>query len=252
MKTRIGLVLVVMALLLVGGLLSGCSEGVVLNDGDGTNSFIWSQQNSGIWVNGEGSVTVVPDIAVLSLGVETQAATVAQAQAQAVEAMDVVMTELENWGINESDMKTQHYSIYPVKRYNNGQEILIGYRVTNTVTVKVRQVDDTGAIIDTVVRVGGDTIRINNIYFTVDDPSDFYQQAREAAMEDATTKAQQLAELSGVKLGIVTYISEGGGYYPGPYYDIRSTDAEAGATTPISPGEMDITLYVQVVYSIKK
>ena len=174
MKTRIGLALVVMTLLLVGGLLVGCSEGVVLSDGDGTNSFIWSQQSSGIWVNGEGSVTVVPDVAVLSLGVETQAATVAQAQAQAAEAMDVVMTELENWGINESDIKTQYYSIYPVKRYNNGQEFLIGYRVTNTVTAKVRQVDDTGAIIDTVVRAGGDTIRINNIYFTVDDPSDFY------------------------------------------------------------------------------
>ena len=82
------------------------------------------------------------------------------------------------------------------------------------VTAKIREVDNTGIIIDAVARVGGDYIRINGISFTLDDPTAYHGEAREKAMADAEAKAEQLAELAGVKLGKPTYISESGAYMP--------------------------------------
>ena len=216
--------------------------------------IIFSQQNTGIWVTGEGEVTVVPDVAILNLGVEAQATTVAEAQKQAAQAMNAVMDELDGQGVAEKDIKTQHYSIYPVRRWAEDKEILIGYRVTNTVTAKIRNVDNTGIIIDAVARAGGDYIRINGITFTLDDPTKYHKEAREKAMADAEEKAKQLADSAGVKLGKTIYISESGGYVP----IIREYAMKAEglpvpvpAPPPISPGETEVRLNVQVVYSIK-
>ena len=219
-----------------------------------SGSIIFSQQNTGIWVTGEGTVSVVPDVAILNLGVEAQASTVAEAQQQAAEAMEAVMTVLDEQGIASKDIKTRYFSIYPVKRWQNDEEILIGYRVSNMVTVKIRKVDEVGVVIDAVAEAGGDYTRINSISFTVDDPADYYEEAREMAMEDAKEKATQLAKLAKVDLGEPTYISEGGIYTPTPY-DFYRGAAEAftapAPTTPISPGETEIRLTVQVAYSIK-
>ncbi len=220
----------------------------------GSGDIILSQQNTGIWVTGEGKVSVVPDVAVLNLGVESQAETVAEAQQQAAESMEAVMAVLDEYGIAEKDIKTQYFRIYPVKRWQNDEEILIGYRVTNMVTVKIRKVDETGVIIDAVAEAGGDNTRINSISFTVDDPTDYYEEAREMAMEDAQDKAKQLAKLAKVDLGEPTYISEVSIYIPTPYDFYRGEAAPVPApvpTTPISPGETDIRLTVQVVYSIE-
>jgi hypothetical protein len=220
-------------------------------------SGIFSQQNTGIWVTGEGKVSVTPDIAILNLGVEAQAASVAEAQTQAATAMTAVIAELDNHGVAKKDIQTRQFSIYPVRRWaeEKGEEILIGYRVTNTVTVKIRKVDDTGAIIDAVTRAGGDYIRINSINFTVDDPSPYYKEAREKAMADAEAKARQLADLAGIKLGKPTYINESGGFIspPVPYRAEMGMPVPAPALppTPISPGETEIRLTIQVVYSIQ-
>ena len=214
--------------------------------------IIFSQQNTGIWVTGEGKVTMVPDVAILNLGVEAQATTMAEAQRQAAETMDAVMEELDEHGVAKKDIKTQHYSIYPVRRWEKDREILVGYRVNNMVTAKIRKVDNTGIIIDAVARAGGDYIRINSISFTVDDPSDYYEEAREKAIADAKAKAKQLADLADVKLGKPIYISEAGGYIP-VSYPVRAEAAPVPAPappTPISPGETEIRLTVQVVYSI--
>jgi len=211
-----------------------------------------SQQNTGIWVTGEGNVSAVPDVAILSLGVEAQAATVSEAQNQAATAMAAIVTELDNHGINKKDIKTQHFSISPVRRWVEDKEILLGYRVTNTVTAKIRQVDETSVIIDAVARAGGDYTRINSISFTVDDPTPYHKEAREKAVADAEAKAKQLADLSGVKLGKPTYINESGGFTPvirAPYPEMAP--APAAPPTPISPGETEIRLSVQVVYSIQ-
>ena len=220
---------------------------------EGGNTIL-SSQNTGIWVSGEGKVSVVPDVAILSLGVETQAKTVSEAQQQAAESMEAVMAVLDSYGIAEKDIQTRYFSIYPVKRWQNDEEILIGYRVSNMVTVKIREMDNIGVIIDAVVEAGGDYTRINSISFTVDDPTDYYEDAREMAMEDAKEKAKQLAKLAKVDLGKPIYINEGGIYVPAPY-DFYRGAAEAmpapAPTTPISPGETEIRLTVQVVYSIE-
>jgi len=216
--------------------------------------IILNQQNTGIWVTGEGKVSVVPDVAVLNLGVEAQAETVAEAQQQAAEAMEAVMAVLDEQDIAKKDIKTRYFSIYPVRRWQNDEEILIGYRVNNMVTIKIREVDDTGVIIDAVVEAGGDYTRINSISFTVDDPTDYYEDAREMAMEDAKDKAEQLAKLAKVDLGEPTYISEGSIYVPTPYDLFRGEAIPLPApapTTPISPGETEVRLTVQVVYSIE-
>ena len=217
-----------------------------------SGNMIISQQNTGIWVTGEGKVSVVPDVASLSLGVEAQALTVAEAQAQAAGAMVAVMDVLDDYDIADKDIKTQRLSIQAVKRWDNGTETLLGYRVTNMVAVKIRQMDDTGVIIDAVAEAGGDYTRINSISFVVDDPTAYYEEAREKAMEDAEARAEQLAYLAGVNLGKPTYVNESGGYTPVPreYYAAVSEAAPAPATSPISPGETEISLTVQVVYSI--
>ncbi|MFC2066505.1 SIMPL domain-containing protein [Chloroflexota bacterium] len=216
-----------------------------------SSGAIVSQQNTGIWVTGEGKVSVVPDIANISLGVEAQATTVAEAQDQAAGAMNAVISELDRNGVAKKDIKTRQFSIYPVRRWvqEKEEEILVGYRVNNMVTAKVRKVEDTGTIIDAVARAGGDYTRINSISFTIDDPTSYHQEAREKAMTDAEAKAKQLADLGGVRLGNPTYINESGGSIPVPReYAVKVEAAAPAPATPISPGETEIQLTVQVVY----
>jgi len=219
----------------------------------GTTTVNTGYQQEGIWATGQGKVTVVPDIATLQLGIEAQAATVAEAQAQASQAMDRVMTTLTNNGVAKKDIQTQYFNITKITRWDdkNQREVIIGYRVTNIVTAKIRAIDKAGAIIDAVAVAGGDLTRIDSISFSIDDPTPYLAEAREKAMADAKAKAEQLARLSGVTLGKPTYISESS-YFPSPA-PIRLGDKEASSVeTPISPGETDITISVQVVYAILK
>jgi len=210
-------------------------------------------QNSGIWVTGEGKVSVVPDVAILSLGVEVQSSSVAEAQSYAATVMTAVIDELDNFGIAERDIKTQQFSIYPIRRWSekDGREVLVGYRVTNMVTAKVRKVEDTGTVIDAVARAGGDYIKVNSISFTVDDPSAYYEEARELAMADAKARAEQLADLGKVKLGRPIYISESGASMPVVREFYAGAPVPAAAPTPISPGETEVRLSVQVAYNIE-
>ncbi len=244
-----GLILIVLASFAVG-----CNAGTANAPGEvSLGNIILSQQNTGIWVTGQGKVSAVPDIATLSLGVEAQAKTVAEAQQQASTAMDAVRTALTRNGIADNDIKTQNFAIYAVTQWMDNKETLIGYRVTNTMTVKIRKVSDTGAIIDAAAKAGGDYIRVSNINFTFADPSPYYSQAREKAMADAQAKAKQLATLAGVSLGKPVYVNETSTSLPIPIDYIRGGGAipAPSPTTPISPGEIDIQLSVQVVYSIK-
>jgi len=214
-----------------------------------------SSQQTGIWVTGTGEVTVTPDIATMRLGVASEAATVDEAQSQAIEAMSKVMKALEDSGIDDKDIQTQYYNIRQVTEWDRvkEEEKIIGYQVTNTVIVKIRDVDKTGTIIDDVARAGGDLTRINNISFSVDDPSVYYEEAREKAMVDAKARAENLAKLSGVRLGKPIYISES---VATPYPIYRDVMVESGmavpapAPTPISLGEQEVTINVQIVYEI--
>ena len=235
-----------LALMLTMVFLSGCTESATTLGG------IFSTQQEGIWVSGRGEVSVVSDIVSLRLGIEAQETSVAEAQTKAAEAMNKVMAALTESGIDEKDIQTQYFSIRQVTKWNRETEeqIVIGYRVTNTVTAKIRDIDKAGSIIDAVAEAGGDLTRINGISFSVDDPSAYYEEAREKAMDEAKAKAKQLARLGGVTLGKPTYISEGAPpiVYPRAVYEVAP--AQAPAETPISPGEIEISLTVQVAYAI--
>ncbi|MCJ7425746.1 MAG: SIMPL domain-containing protein [Dehalococcoidales bacterium] len=244
----IGMVVISLALVLSLVGFSACTAGPTEF---GTIDI--SSQQEGLWVSGEGKVTVTPDLATLYLGIEAQADTVAEAQSQAVGAMDAVMAALAASGIAEKDIQTQYFSIEQVTSWDKdtGEEIVTGYRVTNMVTAKIRDIDNVGSTIDAVAAAGGDLVRISSIAFSVDDPSAYYEEAREEAMADAKAKAEQLAYLAGIELGKPTYISE---WSSSPvssreiYYDAA---VPAPMPTPISPGELDITLTVQVAYAIE-
>jgi uncharacterized protein YggE len=251
MKKKLWLILVLgLALLALG--LGGCDSITSPPTKANTASGIYNNQSTGIWVSGEGKVTAVPDVALLSLGVQAQAATVDQAQGQASNAMNAVVSALKTGGVAEKDIKTTNFSIQQLTRYDDKtqQQTVTGYLVTNTVTVKVRTVANTGAIIDAVAKAGGDNARVNSISFTIDNPATYESQARQLAVADAKAKAKQLADLAGVKLGAPTYISESGGYVPLPAVRNAAPAAPSAATTPVSPGETDITVNVQVTYSI--
>jgi uncharacterized protein YggE len=252
---KLWLVVIGVALILAVVGISGCSsEGVKLNTENGELKINLNGQQEGIWVSGTGKVMAVPDVAILSLGIEAQATSVAEAKDQAAEAMADIMEVLRNEGVAEKDIQTRYFNIQRVTRWDEdkNQETVIGYRVTNTVTAKIREVAEAGNVIDAVATAGGDYTRIDSISFTVDDPSTYYQEAREKAVADAEAKAKQLAEVAGVKLGKPSYISESSSV-PSPIYrqDLVEAAAEAPApTTPITPGEMEITLTVQLAYAI--
>jgi len=239
--------------------LVGCDSGEVkLMTENGELKINLNSQSEGIWVSGNGKVSVTPDVALLSVGVEVQDLTVAEAQAKASEAMDAIIAALKDEGVKDEDIQTQQFNIRKISEWEvvfgeGEKEEIVGYRITNIVTAKVKDIETVGAVIDAVAVAGGDYTRIDSIGFTVDDPMPYYEEARAQAIEYAKAKAEQLAELSDVKLGKPTYISESS-YYPSPNY-LRSDVDFAGEGVPavetsISPGELEITASVQIAYAI--
>jgi uncharacterized protein YggE len=231
--------------------LAGCGS----NGSSGTLKLEGSMygQQEGIWVSGTGKVYAVPNIAELTLGIEVQSVSVADAQTKATEAMNDVIKALKDSGVAEEDIQTQYFSITEVTKWdeNKSESLIIGYKVTNTVVAKVKDVDNAGKVIDAVVAAGGDYIRINGINFTVEDPNIYYAQAREKAITYAKQKAEQMATLTNVKLGNVTYISENSYMPSGNYYNGRlEAAAPVMDTTPVSVGQLEITTTVQIAYDI--
>jgi len=257
-KLWLAVVGVVLILAVVG--MAGCNgeEGVSLSGVNGELKLSLNNQQDGIWVSGTGKVYVSPDIAILRLGIDVQKPTVAEAQAEATVAMDQVMEALKSQGIDEKDIQTQYFNIQKVsewdKVYEDGgsREIIIGFRVNNVVSAKIRDVEKAGEVIDAVAVAGGDSTRIDSISFTIDDPSPYYEEAREEAVKYAKAKAEQLAAAAGVKLGKLAYITENT-YMPSPNYysrDMVMAEAAPGVTTSISAGEMEVTTSVQMAYGI--
>ncbi len=240
----------------IGGVALAQNRGRTSGSGSGTGAVTLNvpNQQSGIWVNGQGKVTVAPDVAILQVGVQTKSASVADAQSQASTAMDKVMSALTGNGVAQKDIKTTSFNISQVTKWDDKTQtqIVIGYQVSNTVTAKIRTLSKVGIVIDAVAAAGGDLTRINGITFTLDDPTAAMNQARDKAMADAKAKAVQLAKDGEVTLGKPTFISDNS-YVPTPpmYAVPAAKDAAAGSVaTPISPGEMDITVNVQVTYAI--
>lgn len=255
-----------MAILIVIAIgVTGC-EGITSPPAQKTTGEASGGQNTGIWVSGTGEVNVTPDIAVLQVGIEAQETTVAAAQAKAADAINNIMAALTGGGVKSEDIQTQYFTIRQRTRWDEArsEEVITGYRVTNTVTAKIRVLPvesytldyKASNIIDAVVKAGGDLIRIDDLNFTVEDPSAYYDEAREKATVDARAKARKLADQMGIRLGEPTFVSESA-YMPSAYqgmvYALSEGPIPAPAPAPasISPGEVKVTLTVQVAYSIR-
>ena len=249
-KTQVLMLAAALALIAPVMLLAGCTTAAPVY----TPNITVGSQQEGLWVNGMGEVQAVPDVAVLNLGVQAEATTVAEAQSMASNAMTAVMAALKAGGVADKDIQTSGYSVYQQTQWDNNKQtsVVTGYQVSNTVQVKVRQVADAGTVLDAVVAAGGDLIRVQGINFQVDDPTPYIEQARAKAMADAQSKAGQLADLAGVTLGAPIYISESSSS-PVIYRSAAMGATDSGApapTTPINPGETTITSNVQIVYGI--
>ncbi len=216
-----------------------------------------SQQQAGIRVNGSGEIQVEPDIFNLSLGIVAQDDRLTTAQDMAARAMDKVLEAIKAEGVAEKDIQTSRFSVHQVSRWDREKEenVITGYEVSNMVNVKVREIDKAGAIIDATTAAGGDLTRINSMNFAIDDDSAYREQARELAIEEARAKAEQLAKLSRVKLGEATYVTETS-FSPPIVYSGRLEMAAAAPpmdskVTSIAPGELTVSVSVQIVYAIE-
>ena len=216
----------------------------------------------GIRVSGTGTVSVEPDVAILQVGVEVFAGKVSIARSEASKAMDSVVTVLKKEGVEEKDIQTTKFNIYPRYDYEEvtvngkriGTQVLTGYTVNNTVKAKIYEIDKAGDIIDKSADAGGDYVRINGVDFTVDDPSPYQTEIRKMAVEDAVEKAQDYALLTDVELGPVIELNEmNSGSLHSPYeadYGMRMM-AAAAPTTSISAGQLEIILTVDTLFAIK-
>ncbi len=217
---------------------------------------------NGIWVTGEGSVTLEPDLAVLGLGVEARGETVSEALADASTAMEAVLGALRGRDIQDRDVQTRNFNVRPEYEYQEviqpgvrrETRVLVGYVVSNTVTAKIRDLNSVGVVIDDVATAGGDATRIDNVGFTVDDQSAYAEELRGKAVADAMAKARHFASLAGVSLGEPTFISEGAAGVPfEPVYaeSFAMARAVSAPTTSISGGELELRLSVQVLFEIQ-
>jgi hypothetical protein len=265
MKKGIGVLLIAGALLALV-LLAACgSDSSASSDesapaaSSGTHASLTASSNNnsqaqGISVSGEGRASAAPDMAVLSLGVSAKAATVKAANSQAQEGISDLLDSLEDNGVQEKDIQTSQFSVYPEYDYRNDEQVLTGYRVSHMLQVKVRDIDKAGEVIDDAVEAGGDLLQVQSISFTIDDTTALRSEAREEAVTDAQAKAEELATLAGVSLGEPTYISESiSTPSPQPYYDrgLGYAMEEAAPVTEISAGELEVVVTVYITYTIE-
>jgi uncharacterized protein YggE len=208
-----------------------------------------TSNDTGISVSGQGRVRIKPNLATTSIGVETAAATLAEATSQSNAKMTAIIDKIKGLGVAEKDIQTTAYNVTPVTNVSRQGEPprITGYRVLNQLSITIRKIDDVGKILDAAVAAGA-----NNVYgisFGVDDPTPYQQQARAAAVKDAQDKATQLAKAAGITLGKVISITEGG-VTPVPVLRGAVMTAEA-ASVPIEAGEMEIVISVNMRFGVQ-
>ncbi len=196
-----------------------------------------------ITAKGVGRVTGVPDIVVVTLGVESESA---QALSANNDRTNAVITLLKEAGVADEDVKTSQFSINP--RYDDEGRAITGYVVTNLLTARLGEGKDPGALIDAAAGAAGNDVRVQSVQFEIDDEGSLYAEARADAVRQAKTQAEQLAEAADVELGEVRSIVESSTQTP-PGFPMARTDSLAQGV-PLQPGSQELTLEVQVVYDI--
>ncbi len=201
-----------------------------------------------IMVTGRGEITAVPDIAVMSIGVETEAKTPSEALSENASRMSAVMAKLKEIGIAEKDLQTSQLSIWPIYNDRSSGAAPLkteGYRASNQLVVTLRAIERIGEILDRTVADGANTV--NGPSFSVAEPEPLYRKARDAAVADAMAKAERYAAAAKVELGEVISISEAGAG-PGLTRQMRANAMEAA--TPVAAGETTFSAEVTMFFAI--
>lgn len=207
-------------------------------------------------VTGLGEVSAAPDTAFIQSGVVTQGPTAREALDANSAAMGQLIATLKEAGIAERDIQTSGFSVNPNYVYSDQRDSsgyaqppkIDGYQVSNNVTVRIRDLDSLGAVLDQQVSVGAN--QINGVSFAVADTTALYDEARKAAFADAKRKAELYAGLAGEELGDVLSITEQQGYSAPPQpLQMRATMAyDEVAKVPVAGGELSFSVNVQITW----
>lgn len=204
-----------------------------------------------IQVNGDAEKMVIPDTAILNIGVVVESQTAKEATDESAVLMNAVIEELKSIGLEDSEIQTSYVSVYPIYNYD-GNRTIEGYSASNSVQVTTTKLDNLSEIIDRSTGAGAN--QIGGISFTVSDEmqEDLREELINEAVTDASSKASILAESLGVTIVGVqsSSLSDSGG--PVLYYGVAEEAVEEEAvSTPIQPGESSVSMSVQVTYLIE-
>lgn len=204
-------------------------------------------------IDGEGKVTGAPTLAQISFGLLTEGTDVAKMQQENTQKVNMMINAMKQLGVESKDLQTSQYSISPRYDYKDGTSKIIGYQISQNVSVKLRDLSKIGDALTKVGQLGGN--QVNGPTFTIDDPSELNQQARVKALEDARKKANDLSGVLGVKVGrVVTFTETNSAPQPPmPMYramDMAEGSAVAQSAPAIQAGSLDVTSHVSVTFEV--
>lgn len=204
-----------------------------------------------VTVLGSGEVQGVPDTLNVNASIEFTAADVTGAMNQTSERQQAVINTLVDAGVDRHDISTSEVSLQPqFSGAPDNPQQRIGYRATNSIDIKIRQLDAASQALALIVSSGGDATRINSVNYSIDDNSQLLRDARSRAYNDAEDRAEQYAQLSGLELGKVLSISETQGSTPPT--PLPSTRGAEMAAVPLEPGQQTVEFTVTVVWQLAR
>jgi uncharacterized protein YggE len=203
-----------------------------------------------ISVTGTGIARLAPDIVLITLGVHTQGTDVAEAVSANNQAAAEVMAVVRQAGVADADIGTANFSVYTQQQVDaTGIPTgVILYSVDNNINIILRQIDKLGELLQSALREGANSVQ--GVSYSVEDPTEALDAARLQAIEDAQSQAQQLATAAGVQLGPVQTVGEPS-YYPVPVYAAPSFGKGGGGGVPTTPGTLEYTVQLSVVYTVR-
>lgn len=209
-------------------------------------------QRDTISIEGEGKVTAKPTLGQINVGLYTEGQEVPVVQNENSRKVNAMVAAMKDLGVSEADLQTSNYNISPKYEYKDGTQRVVGYTVSQNIEVKVRDLSKVGTVLSRIGQLGAN--QVNGVTFTIDDPSSLKQEARRKALEDARSKANELAKALGVDIVRVVTFSESGAtpVPPMPFYRAEGMAASAAPTAPdIQAGSLDVLSHVSVTYEIR-
>ena len=203
---------------------------------------------SEITVVGEATATAPPDVAHVEVGVQTTSDTLASALSDSNTKMSQVIDAIQGQGVSPQDIQTSTYMVSPQYNNTDGQgSTIVGYQVTNTVQVTIHDLNKVGGILDQATQAGAN--QITGLTFGLAEPSQLQADALGRAVSDAHSRAQALAQASGMQVGSVLTMTENTGSAPVPY--TAPSLESANVPVPVQPGNVTLTVQVQVTYVLQ-